>query len=45
VVTWIVSPSVTLVTVPVTVRITAWDTEMFINAVSPEIMNKKSTVL
>ena len=39
------SPSDTLVTVPVTVRIVALETGMFINAVSPAIKNKRKKVL
>lgn len=39
------SPSETLVTVPVTVRIAASETGMFINVVNAEIKNIKRTFL
>lgn len=41
----IVFPSDILVTVPVTVRIMAWESETSMNVMSPKIKNKKRKVL
>ena len=45
VVTWIESPSVTLVTVPATVRMVAWLTGILINIVHDAIKSREMNVL